>query len=177
MTPNKIWAPIGRKTETLYFIKKSQQDKKFKDLEDKIADALAFIDACGINSDFNRRLKTVNFWTSHEALLLPFEQSMTRIDSTTGEYHDTSAHFVWIGDRTRQPDGAHVEFCKGIKNPIGIKCGPSLESDELIKLINILNPTNEAGRITLISRFGADLVESGLSKLIRPIKKEGLNGN
>ena len=161
-------------TWNLGFIKKSQQDKKFKELEDKIADALAFMDACGINSDFNRRLKTVNFWTSHEALLLPFEQSMTRVDSTTGEYHDTSAHFVWIGDRTRQPDGAHVEFCRGIENPIGIKCGPTLKPEELINLCNILNPKNEAGRITLISRFGANKAEDYLPKLIRAVKKEGL---
>ena len=99
---------------------------------------------------------------------------MTRIDSTTGEYHDTSAHFVWIGDRTRQPDGAHVEFCRGIKNPIGLKCGPTLKPDELINLCNILNPENEAGRLTLISRFGADNVEKYLPKLIKAVKKEGL---
>ena len=159
----------------LGFVKKTEQEKKYKQIEDKISDALDFMEACGINPESNRRLRVVNFYTSHEALHLPYEAAMTRTDSTTGEYHDTSAHFVWIGDRTRQPDGAHVEFCRGIKNPIGIKCGPSLKSEELIKLINILNPTNEAGRITLISRFGADLVESGLSKLIRPIKKEGLN--
>ena len=101
------------------------------------------MDACGINSDFNRRLKTVNLFTSHEALLLPFEESMTRIDSTTGKYHDTSAHFVWIGDRTRQPDGGHVEFCRGIENPIGIKCGPTLKADDLINLCNKINPKNE----------------------------------
>ena len=159
----------------LGYIKKSPQAKKFKELEDKIADALAFMDACGINSDFNRRLKTVNFWTSHEALLLPFEEAMTRVDSTTGEYHDTSAHFVWIGDRTRQPDGAHVEFCRGIKNPIGLKCGPTLKPDELINLCNILNPENESGRLTLISRFGYDNVEKYLPNLIKAIKKEGLN--
>src|SRR6056300_834912 len=159
----------------LGFVKKTEQEKKYKQIEDKISDALAFMEACGINSETNRRLRVVDFYTSHEALLLPFEQATTRVDSTTGDYHDTSAHFVWIGDRTRQPDGAHVEFCRGIKNPIGIKCGPSLTGDELIKLINILNPSNEPGRITLISRFGADLVESGLPKLIRPIKKEGLN--
>ena len=99
---------------------------------------------------------------------------MTRVDSTTGEYHDTSAHFVWIGDRTRQPDGAHVEFCRGIKNPIGLKCGPSLKPEELTKLCNILNPDNEPGRLTLISRFGHDNVEKHLPKLIRTIKKEGL---
>ena len=159
----------------LGFIKNSPALKRFKDLEDKIADALAFMDACGINSDFNRRLKTVNFWTSHEALLLPFEETMTRTDSTTGENHDTSAHFVWIGDRTRQLDGGHVEFCRGIENPIGIKCGPTLKPDDLINLCNKINPRNEKGKITLISRFGADNVSKHLPKLIRAIKKEGLN--
>ncbi len=159
----------------LGFIKNSPELKRFKDLEDRIADALAFMDACGINSDFNRRLKTVNFWTSHEALLLPFEERMTRVDSTTGENHDTSAHFVWIGDRTRQLDGGHVEFCRGIENPIGIKCGPTLKPDDLINLCNKINPKNEKGKITLISRFGADNVSKFLPKLIRSIKKEGLN--
>ena len=159
----------------LGFVNKSQQGKRFKELEDKISDALSFMEACGINPESNRRLRTVNFFTSHEALLLPFEESMTRVDSTTGEYHDTSAHFVWIGDRTRQPDGGHVEFCRGIKNPIGIKCGPTLKAQELIQLCNILNPENEKGRITLISRFGYDNVEKFLPKLIRTIKKEGLN--
>ena len=162
-------------TWNLGFIKKSPQAKKFKELEDKIADALAFMDACGINSDFNRRLKTVNFWTSHEALLLPFEESMTRVDSTTGEYHDTSAHFVWIGDRTRQLDGGHVEFCRGIENPIGIKCGPTSKPDEIVKICNVINPKNKKGKITLISRFGHGNVEKFLPKLIRSIKKEGLN--
>ena len=162
-------------TWNLGFIKKSPESKRFKELEDQIANALAFMDACGINSDFNRRLKTVNFWTSHEALLLPFEESMTRTDSTTGENHDTSAHFVWIGDRTRQLDGGHVEFCRGIENPIGIKCGPTLKAEDLIKLCNKINPTNEKGKITLISRFGADNVSKHLPKLIRSIKKEGLN--
>jgi len=162
-------------TWNLGFIKKSLEAKKFEELENKIADALAFMDACGINSDFNRRLKTVNFWTSHEALLLPFEQAMTRVDSTTGEYHDTSAHFVWIGDRTRQLDGGHVEFCRGIKNPIGIKCGPTLKADDLINLCNKINSNNEKGKITLISRFGHENVSKFLPKLIRSIKKEGLN--
>ena len=159
----------------LGFVNKSQQGKRFKELEDKVSDALSFMEACGITPESNRRLRTVNFFTSHEALLLPFEESMTRVDSTTGEYHDTSAHFVWIGDRTRQPDGGHVEFCKGIKNPIGIKCGPSLKATELVQLCTILNPENEKGRITLISRFGYDNVEKFLPKLIRTIKKEGLN--
>ena len=154
---------------------KDRTKGKYREIEDKISDALAFMQACGINSDNNRRLRTVNFYTSHEALHLPFEQAMTRVDSTTGEYHDTSAHFVWIGDRTRQLDGAHVEFCKGIKNPIGLKCGPTLKSDELIKLCNTLNPNNEPGRMTLISRFGADNVEKYLPKLIKSVRKEGLN--
>ena len=162
-------------TWNLGFIKKSPETKRFKDIEDQIEKALAFMDACGINSDFNRRLKTVNFWTSHEALLLPFEESMTRTDSTTGENHDTSAHFVWIGDRTRQLDGGHVEFCRGIENPIGIKCGPTLKAEDLINLCNRINPRNEKGKITLISRFGADNVSKFLPKLIRAIKKEGLN--
>ena len=159
----------------LGYIKKSPQAKKFKELEDKIADALAFMDACGINSDFNRRLKTVNFWTSHEALHLPFEETMARVDSTTGECHATSAHFVWIGDRTRQIDGGHVEFCKGIENPIGIKCGPTSKPEEIAKICEAINPKNEKGKITLISRFGHDQVEKFLPKLIRRIKKEGLN--
>ena len=159
----------------LGFVNKSQQGKMFRELEDKVSYALSFMEACGITPESNRRLRTVNFYTSHEALLLPFEESMTRVDSTTGEYHDTSAHFVWIGDRTRQPDGGHVEFCKGIKNPIGIKCGPSLKATELVQLCTILNPENEKGRITLISRFGYDNVEKFLPKLIRTIKKEGLN--
>ena len=159
----------------LGFVNKSQQGKMFKELEDKVSYALSFMEACGITPESNRRLRTVNFFTSHEALLLPFEESMTRVDSTTGEYHDTSAHFVWIGDRTRQPDGGHVEFCRGIKNPIGIKCGPTLKAQELIQLCNILNPENEKGRITLISRFGYNNVEKFLPKLIRTIKKEGLN--
>ena len=159
----------------LGYIKNSPQAAKFKELEDKIADALAFMEACGITAEFNRRLKTVNFWTSHEALLLPFEETMTRTDSTTGENHDTSAHFVWIGDRTRQLDGGHVEFCRGIENPIGIKCGPTLKADDLIDLCNRINPKNEKGKITLISRFGADNVSKFLPKLIRAIKKEGLN--
>jgi 3-deoxy-7-phosphoheptulonate synthase len=147
---------------------------KYKEIEDKISDALSFMEACGINADTNRRLRTVNFYTSHEALLLPFEEVMTRIDSTTGEHHDTSAHLVWIGDRTRQPDGAHVEFCRGIKNPIGLKCGPSLKPEELIELCNILNPENEPGRLTLISRFGHNSADKFLPKLIRAVEKEGL---
>jgi 3-deoxy-7-phosphoheptulonate synthase len=115
----------------------------------------------------------VDFFTSHEALLLPYEQAMTRIDSTTDDWYDVSAHFLWIGDRTRQPDGAHVEFLRGVKNPIGIKCGPSLAADDLMKLLDILNPDNEPGRITLISRMGHDKVEANLPKFIHAVQKEG----
>ena len=152
------------------FVNKSA-DKKFKEIQNKVMEALNFMNACGITIEQNRRLRTVNFYTSHEALHLPYEEAMTRVDSTTGEHHDTSAHFLWIGDRTRQIDGAHVEFCRGIKNPIGIKCGPSLDPKELIKLIEVLNPEDEAGRITLIARFGHDKVEKFLPKLIQAVKK------
>ncbi len=120
-------------------------------------------------------MRTTSFYTSHEALLLPYEQALTRRDEAmgTGEYVATSAHMLWIGDRTRQPDGAHVEFCRGIVNPIGVKCGPSLEADELLRLIDILNPKDEAGRLTLICRFGADKIEKHLPRLIRAVKKAG----
>ena len=121
-----------------------------------------FIHACGITSHNTPELSTVPFYTSHEALLLGYEQAMTRIDSTTGQPYATSGHFVWIGDRTRQADHAHVEYCRGIKNPIGMKCGPSLETDDLLNLISILNPDNEPGRLTLICRFGDDKVEKHL---------------
>jgi 3-deoxy-7-phosphoheptulonate synthase len=159
----------------LGFVKKTEQEKRYKEIQDKISNSLDFMEACGINPESNRRLRVVNFYTSHEALHLPYEAAMTRVDSTTGEYHDTSAHFVWIGDRTRQLDGGHVEFCRGIKNPIGIKCGPTLTPEELINLCNKINPQNEKGKITLISRFGHDNVSKHLPKLIRAIKKEGLN--
>ena len=152
---------------------KNNAKEKYKEIEQKVSDALAFMNACGITSENNRRLRTVNFFTSHEALLLPVEEAMTRVDSTTGEYHDTSAHFLWIGDRTRQLDGGHVEFCRGIKNPLGIKCGPTSDPDEIVKLTEVLNPDNEAGRITLIARFGHDKVGKFLPGLIRAIKKAG----
>lgn len=154
------------------FVKENAKDK-YKEIEQKVSDALGFMNACGITSENNRRLRTVNFYTSHEALLLPVEEAMTRVDSTTGEYHDTSAHFVWIGDRTRQLDGGHVEFCRGIKNPLGIKCGPTSDPEEIVKLTEILNPENESGKITLLTRFGHDQVGKFLPKLIRAIKKAG----
>ena len=157
------------------FVDESPQGKKFRDLADKISDTLSFMDAIGISSRNTKRLRNVDFFTSHEALLLPYEECLTRTDSTTGEVYDTSAHMVWIGDRTRQLDGAHVEFCRGIKNPIGIKCGPTLDPDELKKLIDVLNPENEAGKITLICRFGFDNVEEKLPKLIGPFANSDYN--
>ena len=157
------------------FVDESPQGKKFRDLADKISDTLSFMDAIGISSGNTKRLRNVDFFTSHEALLLPYEECLTRTDSTTGEVYDTSAHMVWIGDRTRQLDGAHVEFCRGIKHTIGIKCGPTLDPDELKKLIDVLNPENEAGKITLICRFGVDNVEEKLPKLIGPFANSDYN--
>ncbi|MCI5044262.1 MAG: 3-deoxy-7-phosphoheptulonate synthase, partial [Aquisalinus sp.] len=142
-------------------------------LADKISDVIAFLEATGIISNDSRPLNEVEFYTSHEALLLGYEEAMTRVDSTTGRYYDTSAHLVWIGDRTRQPDGAHVEFARGINNPIGIKCGPTLQPSELMQLLDILNPDNIAGRIVLVARFGADKVAAGLPNLIRQVEAEG----
>ena len=156
------------------FVKENAKEK-YKQVEQKVTDAIAFMNACGITSENNRRLRTVNFYTSHEALLLPVEEAMTRVDSTTGEYHDTSAHFLWIGDRTRQLDGGHVEFCRGIKNPLGVKCGPTSDPEEIVKLTEVLNPENEAGKITLIARFGHEKVEKHLPSLIRTVKKAGRN--
>jgi 3-deoxy-7-phosphoheptulonate synthase len=155
------------------FVADSPQGKRYQEIADRISEAIDFMQACGITPDSVPQMKQVDVYTSHEALLLGYEEAMTRVDSTTGDWYDTSAHFVWIGDRTRQPDGAHVEFARGIKNPIGLKCGPSLEPDELLRLIDILNPANEPGRLTLIARFGADKVEAGLPKLVRAVVKEG----
>ena len=157
------------------FVEDSAQGEKYKIIADKISDTLGFMEAIGISAKTSRRLRNVDFYTSHEALLLPYEEALTRVDSTTGEIYNTAAHMVWIGDRTRQPDGAHVEYCRGIQNPIGIKCGPSLSADELKKLLDILNPENEAGRITLICRFGAEEVNTGLQKLLKPFQNSEHN--
>jgi 3-deoxy-7-phosphoheptulonate synthase len=129
--------------------------------------------AIGINSENNHALRETDFFTSHEALLLGYEQAFTRVDSTSGDWYATSGHMIWIGDRTRQPDHAHVEYCRGIKNPIGLKCGPSLTADGLLELIDILNPSNEPGRLTLICRFGHDKVAEHLPRLIRAVEREG----
>jgi 3-deoxy-7-phosphoheptulonate synthase len=158
---------------TLGFVKDSPSSAQYQELADRITEAMGFMRACGINPDTAHQLRQTEFYTSHEALLLGYEEALTRIDSTSGDWYDTSGHMVWIGDRTRQPDHAHVEFCRGIKNPIGLKCGPSLPADELLELIDILNPDNDPGRLTLIARYGADKVEEHLPKLVRAVKKEG----
>lgn len=158
---------------TLGFIKDSPQGRRFEELAGRISDTLEFMRACGITADNTPQLRTTTMYTSHEALLLGYEQAMTRLDSTSGDWYATSGHMIWIGDRTRQPDHAHVEYFRGIKNPIGMKCGPSLEPDTLLRLIDVLNPNNVAGRLTLICRFGSDKVESHLPKLVRAVEKAG----
>ena len=148
--------------------------QRYLELADRISEALAFMQACGLDLEKHPELKTTDFYTSHEALLLGFEQAMTREDSThPGTWCCTSAHMVWIGDRTRQPDHAHVDFCRGIMNPLGLKCGPSSKVDELLRLIEILNPENEPGRLTLIVRLGADKVGDMLPAMVRAVKREG----
>ncbi|NCO01113.1 MAG: 3-deoxy-7-phosphoheptulonate synthase class II [Epsilonproteobacteria bacterium] len=163
---------------TLDFAHKGEISQKFEDLAEDIAQSLKFMEACGINSKTYRTLRETDFFTSHEALLLPYEEAFTREDSLTGDWYDTSAHMLWIGDRTRQLDGAHVEYMRGINNPIGIKAGPSMEPEDLIRLVERLNPKNEAGRLNIIVRMGADQVgdeKNGMPRLIRAIEKEGMN--
>jgi len=149
--------------------------QKYKDLAKRISDALDFMTAAGINSDSTDSLRTVNFYTSHEALLLEYEEALCRVDSTTNLPVAGSGHMIWIGDRTRQPDGAHVEFCRGVQNPIGLKCGPTISNDDLMRLIDKLNPENEEGRLTLIARFGAGNVGDHLPRLVNAVKAEGRN--
>ncbi|MEM8877917.1 MAG: 3-deoxy-7-phosphoheptulonate synthase class II [Pseudomonadota bacterium] len=158
---------------TLGFLSNSPQSERYEALADRIGETLSFMRACGVTPEAVPQLRSTAFYTSHEALLLNYDEALTRIDSTSGEWYDTAGHFLWIGDRTRQPDHAHVEFFRGIKNPIGLKCGPSLEPDELIRLIDALNPQDEAGRLTLIVRFGADKAGEHLPKLIRAVESEG----
>ena len=155
------------------FLKSGEEYKRYRDLAGKIQESLNFMEALGVNSINTPQLRKTDYYTCHEALLLPYEEALTRTDSTTGDIYDTSAHFVWIGDRTRFENSAHVEFCSGIQNPIGIKCGPSVDYDELIKIIDKLNPNNDPGRITLIARYGNDRVEKYLPKLIKQVKNEG----
>jgi 3-deoxy-7-phosphoheptulonate synthase len=153
-------------------LKDSPQSRRYMELADRISEALGFMRACGLDLEGHPELRATDFYTSHEALLLGYEQAMTRVDSTTGDWYCTSGHFLWIGDRTRQADHAHVEFCRGIKNPIGLKCGPSLKADDLLRLIDILDPDNEPGRLTLICRFGSDKVADLLPPLVRAVKRE-----
>jgi len=160
---------------TLDFMSRSPWFDQYKVLADRIGEALDFMAACGINPETVPQLKGTDFFTSHEALLLGYEQALTRQDSLTGDWYDTSAHFLWIGDRTRFEGSAHVEFLRGIGNPIGMKCGPSLEPDALLRLIDTLNPGNEPGRLTLITRYGHDKIEAHLPKLVRAVKREGRN--
>ena len=155
------------------FIADSPAAERYEELAERISEALTFMEAVGLTADAVPQIKEASFFTSHEALLLPYEQALTRQDSLSGDWYDCSAHMLWIGDRTRQPDGAHVEFLRGVKNPLGLKCGPSLDPDELIRLIDTLNPENEPGRLTLITRMGSDGVEAGLPPLIRKVKAEG----
>ncbi|MGF1444630.1 MAG: class II 3-deoxy-7-phosphoheptulonate synthase [Pikeienuella sp.] len=157
----------------LDFAAGSPQDTRYKALADRISASLDFMSACGITPDSAETLSTVEYYTSHEALLLPYEEALTRIDSTTGLPVAGSGHMIWIGDRTRQLDGAHVEYCRGVQNPIGLKCGPSLEADELIQLIDRLNPENLPGRITLICRTGAGKVGAHLPGWIKAVEREG----
>ena len=157
----------------LGFVKDSPQSGRYQELADRITEALDFMRACGIDPESHPEMRTTDFYTSHEALLLGYEQAMTRVDSTSGDWYATSGHMIWIGDRTRQLDHAHVEYFRGIKNPIGLKCGPSLKPQDLVKLITALNPENEPGRLTLICRFGADKVADHLPGLIQAVKAEG----
>ncbi len=149
--------------------------EKYEALAEEIGKSLKFMEACGVTSKTYRTLRETDFYTSHEALLLPYEEAFTRKDSITDEWYDTSAHMLWIGDRTRQLDGAHVEFLKGVKNPIGVKAGPSMDPEDLVKLCTTLNPENEAGRLNVIVRMGAGKVGDGLPALIKAVEREGLN--
>ena len=157
------------------FLRDAPETAKFEALAERIDESLAFMKACGITSATARPLAETELYTSHEALLLNYEEAMTRRDTITDEqgWYSTSAHMVWIGDRTRQSDGAHVEYMRGISNPIGLKCGPSLDPDELLRLIDALNPDNIPGRLTLIARMGADKVRAGLPPLLKAVQKQG----
>jgi 3-deoxy-7-phosphoheptulonate synthase len=158
---------------TLDFMGRSPWAERYQQLADRIGDALDFMAACGLDPEVVPQLQGTHFYTSHEALLLPYEQAMTRQDSLTGDWYDCSAHMVWIGDRTRFEGSAHVEYLRGIGNPIGIKCGPSLEPDVLLRLLDTLDPARTPGRITLITRYGHDKIEKGLPPLVRAVKREG----
>jgi len=157
----------------LEFAARSPLAARYQDLAARIDETLAFMAACGMGSLNTRQVRETDFYTSHEALLLPYEQALTRVDSTSGDHYACSAHFLWVGERTRQLDGAHVEFLRGVHNPIGLKVGPAMEPDELLRLIDVLNPGNAAGRLTLISRMGAERVHARLAPLLRAVTRAG----
>ncbi len=158
----------------LDFVENSPQSERYQEMAERITDAVAFMEACGVSDISTPDIRRTTLYTSHEALLLGYEEAMTRIDSTSGRWYDTSAHLVWIGERTRQLDGAHVEFCRGIANPIGIKAGPNMSGDDLLKLCEVLNPTNKPGKLTVITRMGRDKLQEGLPKLVRAVEREGM---
>jgi len=158
----------------LEFLEGSSQDSKYRLIADRIGECLDFMKACGINKNTAGLISKVDFFTSHEALLLGYEQSLTRIDSLTGDYYDCSSHMLWIGERTRSLDEAHVEFMRGIGNPIGVKIGPTTSHEDIIKLINKLNPKNEAGKLTLISRMGKEKIGDILPGLVKKVDQEGM---
>ncbi len=167
------YADIHRVQSWIAGFTEEDEAKRYREFATRIQDAMDFMAAAGVTSETATSLSTVDFYTSHEALLLEYEEALCRIDSTTGLPVAGSGHMIWIGDRTRQPDGAHVEFCRGVQNPIGLKCGPSLSSDDLKVLVEKLNPENEPGRLTLIARFGAGKVGEHLPRLIRAVQEEG----
>ncbi|WP_430470942.1 class II 3-deoxy-7-phosphoheptulonate synthase [Thalassospira lucentensis] len=157
----------------LSFVDGSPAGERYSKMTTQIDEAVAFMQACGITAETAPQMRETDFYTSHEALLLGYEQALTRQDSLTGDWYDCSAHMLWIGDRTRKADEAHVEFLRGVNNPIGMKCGPTMDEDDLIRLIDILNPKNEAGRLTLIARMGAEKVNDHLPRLVKRVKAEG----
>ena len=158
---------------TLGFVQNSPAGERYRDLAERLDDSLAFMAACGLTSDSAPQIRETEFYTSHEALLPNYEEAMTRIDSTSGVWYDTSAHMLWIGDRTRDPEEAHIEFLRGVANPVGCKVGPTTEEDSLLRVIDTLNPDNEPGRLTLITRMGSEQVETKLPNLIKAVKREG----
>ncbi|WP_096024785.1 class II 3-deoxy-7-phosphoheptulonate synthase [Campylobacter lanienae] len=159
----------------LGFVKRSELDEKFEKLASELTNALKFMEACGVTTSNTPTLSETKLYTSHEALLLPYEEALTRVDSLSGDWYDCSAHMLWIGERTRGVDDAHVHFLSGVKNPIGCKIGPNATADDVIKLANKLNPNNENGRLNIIIRMGADKIESRLPNILKDVKSEGLN--
>ncbi len=157
----------------LDFVAESAQGAQYSEISDRLDEALRFMAACGITPDSTPQLAETDFYTSHEALLLPYEEALTRQDSLTGRWYDVSAHMLWIGDRTRQADGGHVEFLRGVENPIGLKAGPTMDVDDLLRLMDTLDPENDPGRLTIIARMGADDVGDKLPPLIRAVTKAG----